>query len=399
MAEQALEGVRILDLSEGIAGPYCTRMLGGYGADILKVEKPGQGDESRMVGPFPEDIPHPERSALFLNLNINKKGVTLNLETIAGRKILRQLAAKVDILVESFTPGQMSDWELDYERLEEMNPKLVMTAITPFGQTGPYRHYKASSGVLDALGGHTFIQGDPMRAPLRYPEGTAEYTAGMFATVAVMGALFHSADTGKGQYIDISILDCLPGLDAFRTAKWTHVGVIQQRTGGRYAGWPGKIYPCRDGYIGLCGIGPTGTLIPMYSVMEIPELLDPKYETHLKRDEHAQELDALIQPWLLEHDRYEIFHALQGVRVQAGVCNSAEDLLKDPGHEARGFWEEIEHPAVGKLTYPGEPVSMSETVWQAGRAPMLGEHNGQIYQEELGYSSEEMTRLRRDGVI
>jgi crotonobetainyl-CoA:carnitine CoA-transferase CaiB-like acyl-CoA transferase len=265
MAEQAFEGVRILDLSEGIAGPYCTRLLGGYGAEVIKVEKPDEGDRSRKVGPFPRDITHPEKSALFLHLNINKKGITLNLEADAGRKILHELMRSADILVESFEPGQMSEWGLDYERLEKINPRLVMTSITPFGQTGSYRHYKASSGVLDALGGHTFIQGNPEREPLRYPEGTAEYTAGMFASVAVMGALFYSADTGKGQYIDVSTLECLPGLDAFRTAKWTHAGVIQQRTGGRYAAWPGKVYPCRDGYVGVCGVGPTGTLIPMCS--------------------------------------------------------------------------------------------------------------------------------------
>ena len=398
MTERALEGVMILDLSEGIAGPYCSRLLGGYGADVIKVEKPGDGDESRRIGPFPKDIPHPEKSALFLHLNTNKKGVTLNLETAAGRKILHSLVKKADILVESFKPGQMSEWGLDFERLEKINPRLVMTSVTPFGQTGPYRHYKSSSAVLDALGGHTFIQGDPEREPLRYPDGAAEYSAGMFASVAVMGALYDSAETGKGQYIDISVLDCLPGLDAFRTVKWTHAGVVEQRTGGRYGGWPGKVYPCRDGYIGLCGVGPMGNLISMYSVMQIPELLDPKYETHMQRDEHLEELDGIVQPWLMEHDRYEIFHALQEVRVQAGVCNSAEDLLKDPGHEARNFWVEIEHPETGKLKYPGEPVRMSETKWQAGRAPMLGEHNEQVYQEELDFSPRELTLLRVNGI-
>jgi len=133
--------------------------------------------------------------------------------------------------------------------------------------------------------------------------------------------------------------------------------------------------------------------------MGIPELLDPKYEDIARREEHAEELDAIIQPWLMEHDRYEIFNALQGVRVQAGVCNSAEDLLKDPGHEARKFWVEIEHPEAGKLMYPGEPTRMSETEWQAGRAPMLGEHNEEIYHGELGYSAEELARLSGDGVI
>lgn len=399
MKERALEGVRVLDLSEGIAGPYCTRLLGGFGADVVKVEKPGEGDRSRKVGPFPQDIPHPEKSALFLHLNINKKGVTLNLESAAGRRILLRLVERADILVESFEPGLMLDWKLDYASLEKINPGLVMTSVTPFGQTGPYRNYRWSSAVLDALGGHTYMQGDPKREPLRYPDGIAEFTAGMFASVASMGALFGSGESGQGQYIDISILDCLPGLDAFRTVRWTHLGVVQERRGGRYAQWPGKVYRCRDGYVGLCGVGPTGTLFPMFSVMGIPELLDPKYDDFAKRELYAEELDAIIQPWLMEHDRYEIFNALQGVRVQAGVCNSAEDLLKDPGHRAREFWVEIEHPEAGKLTYPGEPVRMSETAWRANRAPLLGEHNEKIYQGEMGYSSQELAQLTENGVI
>ena len=399
MAERALEGVRVLDLSEGIAGPYCTRLLGGFGAEVIKVEKPGEGDRSRKIGPFPEDIPHPERSALFLHLNINKRGITLNLENGAGRKIFRELVKRVDILVESFEPGQMSDCGLDYQSLEKINPRLIMTSITPFGQTGPYRNYKASSAVLDALGGHTYMQGDPRREPLRYPDGAVESTAGMFATIATMGALFYSGETGQGQHVDLSILDCLPGLDAFRSIRWTHVGVIQERTGGRYANWPGKVYPCRDGYIGLAGVGPTGTLFPMHSVMGIPELLDPKYEIPSERDELAEELDAIVQPWLMQHDRYEIFNALQGVRVQTGVCNSAEDLLKDPGYEAREFWGEVDHPEAGKLTYPGALVRMSETAWQTSRAPMLGEHNEEIYHRELGYSLQEIARLAEGGAI
>lgn len=399
MAEQALKGIRVLDLSEGIAGPYCTRLLGGFGADVIKVEKPDEGDSSRKVGPFPNDNPHPEKSALFLNLNTNKKGITLNLETDAGKKIVKKLVAGVDILVENFAPGQMADWGLDYDSLEKVNPRLVMTSITPFGQTGPYRNYRATSAVLDALGGHTYIQGDPNREPLRYPDGAAEYTAGMFATVVTMGTLFYSADTSEGQYIDISILECMAGLDYYRHARRTHLGVIQERRGGRYSIWPGKVYPCRDGYVGLAGVGPLGNLLAMYSVMQIPELLDPKYERAAQREELAEELDAIIQPWLMEHDRYEVFNALQQARVQAGVCNSAEDLLTDPGFEARGFWEEVDHPEVGRLAYPGAPLLMSEAAWQTSRAPLLGEHNEEIYRGELGYSAEELTRLSEGGVI
>ncbi len=399
MAESALEGIRVLDMSDGIAGAYCTRLLAGFGAEVVKVERPGEGDATRRVGPFPKDVPHPERSALFLNLNLSKKGVTLNLETVDGRKMLRQLVEKVDVLVEGFKPGQMAEWGLDYSSLEKTNPGLIMASITPFGQTGPYRDYRWSSAVLDAMGGHTYIQGDPGREPLRYPEGTAEYSAGMLAVAAIMGALFHSADTGEGQFIDLSIMECLAGLDYYRTARWTHLGVVQERRGGRYSIWPGRVYPCRDGYVGLAGVGPTGTLFPMHSVMGIPELLDPKYQTAAQREALVEELDDIVQPWLMEHDRYEIFNALQQVRVQAGVCNSAEDLLSDPGYEARGFWEEIDHPEAGRLTYPGAPLLMSESAWQASRAPLLGEHNVEICQGDPGHSVAEPARLSGDGVI
>ena len=399
MPEPALEGIRVLDLSEDIAGPYCTRLMGGYGAEVIKIEKPGEGDKSRKVGPFPKDVPHLERSALFLHLNINKKGITLNLETVTGRKIFKELVKTADILVESFKPGQMSEWGLNYESLEKINPGLVMTSVTPFGQTGPYRDYKANSAVLDALSGHTYNQGDPNREPLRNPEGTADYTAGIFANVATLGALYYCADTGEGQYIDISTLECMADLHYFRTAFWTHLGEIRKRTGGRLAPWPGKVYPCRDGYIGLAQVGPLGDMVAMYSVIGIPELLDPKYQKQDDRGRHAEELDALIHPWLMEHDRYEIFHALQGVRVQTGVCNSAEDLLKDPNYEARGFWVDIDHPEAGKLTYPGAPLIMSETTWQASRAPLLGEHNEEVYHGELGFSPWELTQLRENGVI
>ncbi|MBM2825316.1 MAG: formyl-CoA transferase [Dehalococcoidales bacterium] len=399
MAERALKGVTVLDISEGIAGPYCARLLGNFGADVIKVEKPGEGDKTRKVGPFPKDIPHPEKSALFLHLNINKKGVTLNLDAATGRKIFKELLPSADILIESFQPGQLSAWGLDYAILEKINPRLLMTSITPFGQNGPYRDYKPSSAVLDALGGHTFIQGDPKREPLRNHEGVAEYTGGMFATIATMGALFYSGDTGQGQQIDISSLQCAAVLESSRSSRWTHLHNIQQRTNGRFGGWPGKAYRCRDGYVALAGVGPGGDLTAMFSVIDIVELLDEKYETEDGRAASAAELDAIIQPWLLEHDKYEIFNALQKVRVQAGVCSDAEDLLTDAGYEARDFWVELDHPEVGKLKYPGPLVLMSETEWQSSRAPLLGEHNEEIYCGKLGYSPLELTQLRQGGVI
>ena len=397
MAETALKGVRVLDLSEDIAGPYCTRLLGSYGAEVIKVERPGVGDESRRAGPFPNDIPHQERSALFLHLNCNKIGITLNLDNAVGRKVLKDLAKTADILVESFKPGQMAAWGLDYETLEKINPRLIMTSVTPFGQSGPYRDYKSSSVVLDALGGHMQVQGNPAREPLRSYEGVVGYCSAVFTAIATMGALTYCADTGQGQHIDQAVFDWLPGLDYLRTGQWTHSGTVRERSERYLGGWPGRVYRCRDGYVGLAVSG--GSMVTMYSMMDVPELLDPKYETPEQRKELADELDALIQPWLMQHDRFEIFHALQELRTTSAVCCSVEDLLQNPQYEARGFWQEVEHPEAGRLKYTGPWALFSETEWRTTRPPLLGEHNELIYGKELGYSPEELTRLLQNGVI
>ncbi len=399
MVEKALECIRVLDLSEGIAGSYCARLLGNMGAEIIKMEKPGEGDKTRKAGPFPEHVPHLEKSALFLHLNVNKKGITLNLETAAGRRILEQLAKDADVLVESFKPGSMAKWRLDYDHLSKSNPGLIITSITPFGQTGPYRDWKGPSSVLDAMGGHTYIQGDPGREPLRNIEGAGEYTGGVHGATATMGALHWQAETGEGQHIDLSLFECLAGLDFFRVPRWTHLHKDQVRRGGRYFTWPGKAYRSRDGWVSVAGVGPTGTLVPMYSVTQIPELLDPKYETPDQREGRVEELDALLGDWVKDHGKHEVFNELQQVRVQAGVCSEVSDLMTDPGYEARGFWVEVEHPEVGKLPYPGPFVLMSDTEWFTTRAPLLGEHNKAIYVGELGYSSEELTQFRQSGVI
>ena len=400
MVEQALEGVKVLDLSEYISGPYCTKMLAAFGAEVIKVEKPGEGDSSRRMGPFFEDKPHPEGSALFLYLNTSKKSITLNLEIPTGLKLLKELIKSTDVLVENFEPRVMPGLGLDYGTLERINPGLVMTSISGFGQSGPYRDYKATSIVNYALSGHLYINGEPDREPLQGPGPQPEYQGGLHGFLGTMMALYCREETGLGQWVDISNLECMAGFHQFTVTRYTYGVEIKERTGNRYeSDHPITIYPCKDGYIALSASSrPQQELL--YSLIGMPELIeDPRFQTVQDRIANADAFDNLILPWLKERTKDELFHTCSEWRVPCAPVSGPEELLNDPHYQARGFWVEVDHPETGKLTYPGAPFKMSETPWQVGRAPLLGEHNEEIYCQRLGYSKQDMVVLRETGVI
>jgi len=400
MAERALKGIKVVDLSEGISGSYCTKMFGAFGAEVIKIEAPGEGDVARRMGPFPGDTPHPERSGLFLYLNTNKKSITLNLRSQSGIKLVRELARTADVLVENFAPGVMLALGLDYETLEQINSRLILTSITWFGQSGPYRDYRASSIVGYALGGHVYINGEPDREPLQGPGPQPEYQGGLHGFLATMMALYSREATGSGQWVDVSIVECMAGLHQFTLSRYTYGGEIKTRTGNRYeSNHPITIYPCQDGYIALSASTQLQQEL-LYTLIGMPELMqDPRFQMARDRTANADALDALIMPWFQERTKSELFHTCSEWRVPCAPVSSPEDLLNDPHYQARGFWVEIEHPETGKLTYPGAPFKMSETPWEAGRAPRLGEHNEEIYCQRLGYSRGDLVRLRELGVI
>jgi len=400
VVEQALEGVKVLDLSEYISGPYCTKMLAAFGAEVIKVEKPGEGDGARRMGPFFEDRPHPEGSALFLYLNTSKKSITLNLEIPTGLKLLKELIKSTDVLVENFEPRVMPGLGLDYGTLERINPGLVMTSISGFGQSGPYRDYKATSIVNYALSGHLYINGEPDREPLQGPGPQPEYQGGLHGFLGTMMALYCREETGLGQWVDISNLECMAGFHQFTVTRYTYGGEIKERTGNRYeSDHPITIYPCKDGYIALSASSrPQQELL--YSLIGMPELIeDPRFQTVQDRIANADAFDNLILPWLKERTKSELFHTCSEWRVPCAPVSGPEELLNDPHYQARGFWVEVDHPETGKLTYPGAPFKMSETPWQVGRAPLLGEHNEEIYCRRLGYSKHDLVVLRETGVI
>jgi crotonobetainyl-CoA:carnitine CoA-transferase CaiB-like acyl-CoA transferase len=405
MAEMALADLKVLDLTHYIAGPYCTKLLADYGAKVIKIERPDGGDPARRYGPFPHDEPHPEKSALFLHLNTNKLGITLNLKTSAGKALFTELVHQVDVVVENFSPRVMPGLGLTYETLEKLNPRLVMTSISNFGQTGPYRDYKAQDILLYAMGGPMHQTGVANRAPVKMAGNLMQYHSGTMAATATMVCVYGAQLHGVGQHIDVSLFETHAGTvdrrSTFLTA-YAHTGEEIRRQGSGPQGMlPRGLYPCQDGYI--CIYVATEWWPRLAQMLDRPELLtDPKFATPAARTniEHQGEFDAIFYPWLLERTKQEIMERAQAAHVLATAVNTPGEVLNDRHFLAREFFVEISHPDAGGVTQPGPPFRMAETPWCIRRsAPRLGQHNEQIYGGTLGLSREELMVLREQGVV
>ena len=393
MTEGALSSLRILDLSLDIAGPTCVGMMAGLGAEVIKVEPP-EGDPSRRAGPFFQDDPHPEKSGLFLYVNQGKKSITLNLETETGREILRRLAPQVDVVVESYAPGYLAGLGLGYPEMERLNPRVVMTSVTPFGQDGPYRDWKADELVIYALSGHLYQFGDPDREPLKPGGSVALYFAGLAAFAATMTALYARRLTGEGQHVDLSILEAVASMMEPPLAEW-HGGIVTKRNGNGGRGAASGQYQCLDGFVQVSTtVGNEASFQRFPELMEIPELADTKFATVDGRTQHREEADSLIKPWLAARPKFEIYQKAQALRLPFGFACTTEDLVNSPQFQARDWFATVDHPSTGSLKYPGAPYKMSKTPWEPRRAPLLGEHNEEIYCDRLGFSKEDLARLR-----
>jgi crotonobetainyl-CoA:carnitine CoA-transferase CaiB-like acyl-CoA transferase len=317
----SLSVLRVLDLSEGVAGAFCTKLLAGFGAEVIKVEQPGAGDPLRRHGPFPDDLPHREKGALFLYLNTGKKSITLDIAQRTGALLFRRLAEEAEVVVEGLPPGHLARLGLAYESLARIKPRLVMTSVTPFGQDGPYSGYKATNLTAFAAGGQMAVTGEPDREPLKDGGYQAEYQAGLHAFAATAVAAFSADATEVGQHIDIAAVECL----ATALEPWVSSWARRKRD----IGWRrGNVEPAPIAFV-----------------------------------------------------------------------HTVEDLLNASQLEARGFFQQIDHPAAGRQTYPGPPFRPEAMPWQAARAPLLGEHNEEIYCDELGLNRSELALLRACEVV
>ena len=403
MPDMALSDVRVLDFTHYVAGPYCTKLLADYGADVIKVERPDGGDGARRLGPFPDGEPHLERSGLFLHLNTNKRSVTLDLKSGAGQRIARELASDCDVVVENFRPGTMERFGLDYESLKSVKPGLVMTSISDFGQRGPYRDYRGSDIVFYGMGGEMYSTGLEDREPINVGTYVILYQAGSTAAVGTMGTLLASRGQGIGQQVDVSIMETqVASMDRRMTALlgYQYTGEITPRIPMSSVGYPIGVYPCSDGYVTFMG---GNVYFPrVVRMLGEPEFLkDPKWHEPDAQSDPAlkYEFDEQFIPWCMERTRAEAWQAAQEARVLSGPLNEMKDVSTDPHFEERGVFVEIEHPEAGLLKYPGRPFGMSESPWSVRRpAPLLGEHNVEVLRE-LGYEDDDVGRLLAQGVI
>jgi crotonobetainyl-CoA:carnitine CoA-transferase CaiB-like acyl-CoA transferase len=398
MTDNALEGLLVVDLSQGIAGPYAGGLLAALGADVVKVEPP-EGDYARRLGPFPQDIPDADKAGLFALLNSGKKSLTLDVATPSGRAVLRRLLEKADVLIESESPGRMASLELGYEQLKDDFPKLVYCSVTPFGQTGPYSTYRGNSLACMALSGLMFITGDPDKEPLCTGGEPAEYFAGVHAWIGLLAALEQREKTGAGQHVDVSMLESLGCADEYNTAMYSYVGAVRRRYYSRHhiPTYPSEIFPCRDGHIVVIG-GATGFPLMMALLLEQPELENnPLFQNLWLRTFQWQQFEEVLRPYLLEHDRDDLLTRAQEFRMPFAAVLDPQTLLENEHLRERGFFQETEHPGLGRVTVPGPVFRMSETPLQHGAAPQLGRHTQDVLLD-LGYEKDDMTILRERGV-
>jgi len=405
MEQQVLDGIKVLDLSWYITGPWCTKLLADFGADVLKVERSPDGEPARRIGPFPGDDPHPEKSLLFSYLNLNKRGVTLDLKSATGQKIFMTLVKDADILVESFRPGVMERLGFDYDTLKEIKPDLIMLRISNFGQTGPYRDMKASELIFNGMGHAQVEVGVPGRYPLKMGGNSTQYQAGNMAFLAALSALWTRDFEETGQCIDFAIREALlcGGDRAGASAHtWAYSGrsylpKIDPSSETRCI-LPWGFYQCKDGRF----LRFMGTIVhwPRFvKMMDMPELEERfGYPDDILDIDRKGEIDAIWYPWLAERTAREAMEACQKVKLFAAMVATPQDVVEDPHFRSRSFWVEVEHPVTGRQTYPGAP-SIREG-WKVKRpAPMLGQHNKEVYADRLGYTGDDLARLTQEGVI
>ena len=404
MTDKALSGTRVLEYAQFVSGPYCAKLLADLGAEVIKIEPP-QGDIARKYGPFPGDIPHTERSGLFLYNNTNKSGVTLDLKSTEDKQIFKRLIENTDIFIEDTPPGTMSELGLDYDTLKEINPRLVMTSITPFGQTGPYKGYKAyylnishGSGLSYSC---PFQPLDPHileREPIREGGLIAEYDCALSAAIATLSALYLCQFTGAGQYIDVSKQETLLHLLRPEMAMYFVSGHRDHRADKEMpSSWAG-VHLCKDGYMLIFFIDDRA----WHSFVDLagnPEWAnDEKLGIAEKRRElHSEGVHPLIRPWTAEHTREEIFHGLQKRGCPAAILYKVAEVPNTEHMKARGFFVEVEHPEAGRLSYPSGLAKFSGTPIAFERpAPLLGQHNEEICYEQSRQSPQQLPMVRSD---
>jgi formyl-CoA transferase len=393
-----LDDLTVVELGSLLAGPFCGQLLGDFGAEVIKVEDPGTGDPMRQWG---REKPY-GMSLWWPVVARNKKSVTANLRTEEGQDLVRRLVAKADVLVENFRPGTLERWGLAPEKLWKINPGLVVTRVTGFGQTGPYAERAGYGSIGEAMGGIRYVTGDPDRPPARAGVSLGDSLAATFATLGTLVALHNRGRTGRGQVVDAAIYEAVLALMESLLPEWQVAGYQRERTGATLPNVsPSNAYPTADGEMVLVAANQDNVFRRLTEVMSQPELAtDERYATHGARGQHMEELDGLIAQWTSTLNADDLLGRLHEGGVPAGRIFRAKDMFADPHFVARDAIVRLTHPELGEFAMHNVFPRLSETPGSVRHVgPTLGEHNEEIYQGMLGIDDATMSSLHSAGVI
>jgi crotonobetainyl-CoA:carnitine CoA-transferase CaiB-like acyl-CoA transferase len=415
MGKGLLSSCRILDLTDE-KGFLCGKILADLGADVIKIEKPG-GDKARNLGPFYHDASDPEKSLYWFAYNLNKRGITLNIEAREGRKIFTKLVKKADFVLESLDPGYLDNLGLNYLKLSKINPRIIMTSISPFGRNGPYKNYKASDIEVMAMGGMMYITGEPEQPPLRISLPQAFLLASAHGAAASMVAHFYRETSGEGQHVDVSAQECVLWEVANAIPLWELNQNILKRAGSHIAGrWTGTkqrlLWKCQNGYVlfyilgGAFGVKTNRAIVKWMEEKNIaPEFLRnfnwDAFDMATQTQEMQDQIEMHISKLFSMYTKEELYNQALQRGIMLYPVNTGKDIIENDQLKYREFWVDINHPELSaNITYPGAFARLSETPLNIRyRAPLIGEHNLEIYQGELGLSGSKLNDLLHAGVI
>lgn len=392
-----LTGYRVLDISTEM-GAFCGKYLADLGLEVLKIEPP-QGDVLRGSPPFANDQPHPEGSLRFAWLNAGKRGITLDLARPEGRSLFLELVERADVVLESFPPEKMESLGLDYDSLKKRRQDLIMVSLTGFGQSGPYSQFKSPDIVTTAMGGLLYVSGDPQLPPCMPPETQSYYYAGIYAGYGVLLALWQREMQGRGTHIDVSVQAAM-AIHEHVAFTYSAEGRLVKRAGSQHQHVaPANLFRCQDGYIALFATHRHWPLLLELWEDHPPELDDPRWKTDMERRAHADWLNPLIEVFTARYRKDELSDLLQERGIPGLPVNSPSDFRKDPHVRERGFFGTVNHSVMGSYEQPGTPFTVDGERAPSSPAPTLGQHNRQVFQEELGLSAEKLGELADREII
>ncbi len=399
-AKKPLEGIRVVEFGSYIAGPFCTRLLADFGAEVIKVETPEMGDPMRDWG----IAKYKEKSLWWPIQSRNKKCITLNLKHEKGQEIAKQIIKETDIVVENFRPGTMEKWGLGYEDLKTFHPSLIMVRISGFGQTGPYKHKAGFGSVGEAIGGIRYVTGHPETPPTRVGVAIGDSLASMFGVIGALMALHHrnQSPEREGQFIDVALYESVFAIMESGITEFMKVGAVRERTGSILPGVaPSNNYPTKDNKWIVIGANADNVWRRLAAVMGKGELADDeRYRSHNARGERQDELDKMISGWTKQHSLEELVEKLDKAGVPAGGIYTMEDIAKDLHYKMREMILSVEDKELGELHIPGVVPKLSKTPGKVEwTGPVLGEHNEEVFQGLLKMNKEQYDDLKKNGVI